>query len=170
MLTTPAPEPQTPATPQASPMQQTVVRQAVLTDVAVLAPLFDAYRQFYGRSSDVVAAESFLRERFDHGESVVFLAHAAGAPAGFTQLYPSFSSVSLARTFVLNDLFVVPSQRRAGVGSALLRAATDHARALGAVRVTLNTDIENTSAQAVYEARGWKRDREYFVYHFAPQG
>ena len=104
------------------------------------------------------------------GPCVVFLADATGAPAGFTQLYPSFSSVSLARTFILNDLFVVPSARRTGVGSELLRAATEYARSLGAVRVTLNTDIGNTTAQAVYEARGWKRDREYFVYHFAPQG
>jgi GNAT superfamily N-acetyltransferase len=148
----------------------TTVRQAVLADLAVLAPLFDGYRRFYGRPADLPAAESFLRERFNHGESVIFLAHAGGAPAGFTQLYPSFSSVSLARVFILNDLFVVPGQRRTGVGSELLRAATEHARALGAVRVTLNTDIQNTSAQAVYEARGWKRDREYFVYHFAPQG
>ena len=87
---------------------------------------------------------------------------------GFTQLYPSFSSVSLARTFILNDLFVVPGRRRAGVGSALLRAAVDYARSLGAVRVTLNTDIRNATAQATYEARGWKRDREYYVYHFTP--
>lgn len=151
-------------------MQKISVRQAVLDDLAVLAPLFDGYRQFYGRPSDVAAAEVFLRERFDHGESVLFLAHAEGAPVGFTQLYPSFSSVSLARTFILNDLFVVPSHRRTGVGSELLRAATDHARLLGAIRVTLNTDIQNASAQAVYEARGWKRDREYFVYHFLPQG
>jgi GNAT superfamily N-acetyltransferase len=146
------------------------VRQAVLADLPVLAPLLDGYRQFYGRSPDVAAAESFLRERFNHGESIVFLAHAAGGPAGFTQLYPSFSSVSLARTFILNDLFVVPSQRRAGIGTELLRAAVEYARALGAIRVTLTTDIENTSAQAVYESRGWKRDREFFVYHFAPQG
>jgi len=150
--------------------QDTTVRQAVLADLPVLAPLFDGYRRFYGRPTDVAAAQTFLRERFDHGESVIFLAHAAGAPAGFTQLYPSFSSVSLARVFLLNDLFVVPERRRTGVGSQLLRAATEHARALGAVRVSLNTDIQNTSAQAVYEARGWKRDREYFAYHFAPQG
>jgi GNAT superfamily N-acetyltransferase len=150
--------------------QDTTVRQAVFADLPVLAPLFDGYRRFYGRPTDVAAAQTFLRERFDHGESVIFLAHAAGAPAGFTQLYPSFSSVSLARVFLLNDLFVVPERRRTGVGSQLLRAATEHARALGAVRVSLNTDIQNTSAQAVYEARGWKRDREYFAYHFAPQG
>ena len=142
------------------------VRQAVLSDLPALAPLFDGYRQFYGRAPDVAAAESFLRDRFNHGESVLFLALDQDLPVGFTQLYPSFSSVSLARTFILNDLFVVPSHRRTGVGSELLRAAVDHARSLGAVRVTLNTDIQNTPAQATYEARGWKRDREYFVYHF----
>ena len=26
--------------------------------------------------------------------------------------------------------------------------------------------MTNTTAQATYEARGWKRDREYFAYHF----
>ncbi len=161
-------EDRTPAAADSRPRHEISVRQAVLADLPVLAPLFDGYRQFYGRAPDVAAAESFLRERFDHGESVVFLAHAAGKPVGFTQLYPSFSSVSLARTFILNDLFVAPGVRRAGVGTALLRAAVAHARSLGAVRVTLNTDIQNTTAQAVYEARGWKRDREYYVYHFAP--
>ena len=148
-------------------MPAVLVRQAVLADLAVLAPLFDGYRQFYGRAPDPAAAEAFLRARFDHGESVLFLAtDAGGAPAGFTQLYPSFSSISLARTFILNDLFVVPDRRRSGVGSALLQAAVDHARALGAVRVSLNTDVANTTAQATYEARGWRRDREYYAYHF----
>ena len=142
------------------------VRQAGLSDLPALVPLFDGYRQFYGRAPDSAAAESFLRDRFNHGESVLFLAVDQDLPVGFTQLYPSFSSVSLARTFILNDLFVVPSHRRGGVGSELLRAAVDHARSLGAVRVTLNTDIRNTAAQATYEARGWKRDREYFAYHF----
>ena len=149
-------------------MSERRVRQAVLSDLPVLAPLFDASRQFYDRASDLGAAESFLRDRFNHGESVLFLAFAGDDAVGFTQLYPSFSSVSLARTFVLNDLFVVPDRRRSGVGSALLEAAVAYARALGAVRVTLNTDIGNATAQATYEARGWKRDREYYVYHFTP--
>jgi GNAT superfamily N-acetyltransferase len=152
-------------------MPDVLVRQAVLADLAVLAPLFDGYRQFYGRPTDPAAAEAFLRARFDHGESVLFLAtDPAGRPLGFTQLYPSFSSVSLARVFILNDLFVVPDRRRGGVGSALLQAAVDHARSLGAVRVSLNTDVANAAAQATYEARGWKRDREYYAYHFTAFG
>jgi GNAT superfamily N-acetyltransferase len=144
------------------------VRQAAFDDIDSLAPLFDAYRQFYGKGSDIDAARRFLRDRFDHGESVVFLALDGDAAVGFTQLYPSFSSTSLARVFILNDLFVYQAHRRGGVATRLLDAATSYARALGAVRVTLNTDKGNTTAQATYEARGWRRDQEFYAYHFVP--
>ena len=65
---------------------------------------------------------------------------------GFTQFYPSFSSVSLARIFVLNDLFVHECARRKGVASKLLSAATEFAQVLGAV--------------------GWQRDEQFLVNHF----
>ncbi len=144
------------------------VRQAILSDLDALAPLFDGYRQFYRQSSDLAAARQFLLERFNHGESVLFLACDAESAVGFTQLYPSFSSVSLARTFILNDLFVAHNHRRQGVGSKLLHAATEFARLLGAVRVSLNTDIKNTTAQKTYQAQGWQRDEEFYTYHFKP--
>lgn len=73
-------------------MTSIIVRQAVLSDLAALAVLFDGYRQFYGRPSDVDAAKEFLAARFNHGESVLFIAFEDGVPVGFTQLYPSFSS------------------------------------------------------------------------------
>jgi hypothetical protein len=78
-------------------MNSTSVRQAVLADLEELAALFDQYRQFQGQASDVAAACSFLRERFDHGESVLFICHEGATAVGFAQLYPSFSSVSLSR-------------------------------------------------------------------------
>ena len=92
-------------------------RQAVLADLDALSVLFDEYRQFQGQPSDVAAARAFLLQRFDHGESVLFIAHAGAAPVGFAQLYPSFSSVSLSRVFVLNDLYVRASARRGGAAS-----------------------------------------------------
>jgi len=143
------------------------VRQAIYADLEALSSLLDDYRRFYGRASDKVAARAFLQARVEHGQSVVFLAQNDATPVGFTQLYPSFSSVSLARVFILNDLFVVPSHRRAGVGTLLLDAAAGYARAMGAVRLSLNTDVANTTAQALYEAKGWKRDQEYFAFHLA---
>src|SRR5581483_8937251 len=95
------------------------VIQAGVEDVGRLAPLFDAYRQFYRQPPDLDGAREFLTERLTRKESVVFLAVAEGArePAalGFVQLYPSFSSVKMRRIWVLNDLFVAREARRHGV-------------------------------------------------------
>lgn len=143
------------------------IRQAVLPDLDKLLPLFDAYRQFYGKDSDPAAARSFLLNRFDHGESVLFIAEKDGVTAGFVQLYPCFSSVSLARTFILNDLFVDAAYRRQGVAKRLIDAASDYAGSLGAVRLTLATTIGNSAAQRLYQASGWKRDEQFYVYHLA---
>lgn len=147
-------------------MNPITVRQAVLSDLEALAPLFDSYRQFYGRQSDVAAARAFLLARFNHGESVLFIAHAGGTPVGFTQLYPGFSSVSLARTFILNDLFVAEQARRQGVATALIAAATAFAQSVGAIRVSLSTATTNSTAQALYQSMGWTRDEQFYVYHY----
>jgi GNAT superfamily N-acetyltransferase len=148
-------------------MNTITIRQAVLSDLEALAPLFDNYRQFYGRPSDLQAATEFLSARFNHGESVLFIAHEGNQAIGFTQLYPSFSSVSLARTFVLNDLFVCEHARRKGVASKLMSAAVDYAGSLGAVRISLSTATTNEAAQRLYESAGWQRDQQFLVYHFA---
>src|SRR5689334_3098393 len=99
------------------------IRQATIADLDALAPLVDGYRQFYKQPSDPDAARRFLADRFHHRQSVIFLAAVDGKAAGFTQLYPSFSSISMARTFILNDLFVTPEARGLGVGKGLLKAA-----------------------------------------------
>lgn len=138
------------------------IRQAALADVGALSVLFDGYRQFYGRDSDVAAAKAFLTERFDHGESTLFIALEGSEAVGFAQLYPSFSSVSLGRIFILNDLFVSDSARRKGVGAKLLAASTDFAKTVGAIRLALSTAHTNTGAQALYEAQGWVRDDDFF--------
>lgn len=147
-------------------MSTIAVRQAVLSDLDALVFLFDRYRQFYGRTSDIAAAREFLSARFNHGESALFIAFDEGAPVGFVQLYPSFSSVSLARIFILNDIFVSDQCRKKGVGSRLIETATGYASALGAVRLSLSTAATNQTAQAVYESTGWKRDEQFFYYQF----
>ncbi|MDD1622688.1 MAG: GNAT family N-acetyltransferase [Methylococcaceae bacterium] len=146
-------------------MNTLTVRQAVLSDLNVLFPLFDDYRQFYGKASDPTAACSFLLDRFNHGESVLFIAEKESIAVGFAQLYPCFSSVSLARTFILNDLFVDARYRRQGVAKRLLDAAAEYAAALAAIRLTLSTAVVNTEARSLYQAAGWVRDEQFYVYH-----
>ena len=143
------------------------VRQATVDDVEQLVPLFDAYRQFYGRTSDAAAARTFLLARFANRESTLFIAHEGDTAIGFAHLYPSFSSVSLARIFILNDLFVQEQARRTRVASSLLSAAATFAVSLGAVRLSLSTALTNDAAHALYRSAGWNRDQQFSVYHLA---
>ena len=140
------------------------VRQATVADLDLLVPLFNAYRQFYRLPSEPERVRRFLLERFEHHQSVILLAFEYAAAVGFIQLYPSFSSGAMARIFILNDLFVAPEARRRGVGSALLQAAAEYGRSSGALQLVLSTEVTNTTAQAVYERIGWKRDTVFCVY------
>jgi GNAT superfamily N-acetyltransferase len=141
------------------------IRQATVADLDLLVPLFDAYRQFYRQPSDLERARRFLLDRFEHNQSVIFLAFQDAVAIGFTQLYPLFSSTLMARIFILNDLFVSPESRRCGAAAALLQAAAEYGRRVGAVRLGLSTEETNQTAQAVYESLGWKRDAVFRVYH-----
>lgn len=144
------------------------IRQAGVHDLDVIVPLFDAYRQFYQQPADPARARDFLAERFRHHESVILLAFGAdGAATGFVQLYPLFSSVRANRAYLLNDLYVAPAARRAGVARALLTAAAEFARANGAASMSLTTALDNAPAQRLYEALGWQRDTEFCEYHLA---
>jgi ribosomal protein S18 acetylase RimI-like enzyme len=133
-------------------------RHAGLADLDKIAPLFDAYRQFYGQGSDLPRARRWLEERMKRREAHVILAERDHHAVGFTLLYPSFSSVSTGHTLLLNDLFVAPEARRRGVATGLLDAALDLARELGALRVCLETARSNEIAQAVYRSAGWTAD------------
>ena len=137
-----------------------------LEQVELVAPLFDAYRQFYGQPPDLDGARRFLAERLGRGESVIFAVVEGGRALGFTQLYPSFSSVSMRPIWILNDLFVAEDARRRGVGARLLRAARDHALRTGAARLALSTAVTNTKAQALYERDGWRRDTAFLHYEY----
>src|SRR6185437_10339903 len=105
------------------------IRRASMPDLPRVAELFDAYRQFYGQPADPDGARQFLRERLQAADSVILVAEKEKRLAGFVQLYPSFSSVSMKRLWILNDLFVAPAHRRGAVARALMAAAEDFARA-----------------------------------------
>ncbi|MEO6154403.1 MAG: GNAT family N-acetyltransferase [Thermomonas sp.] len=127
-------------------------------DLDALIRLFDDYRQFYGQPSDLERAREWLRSRLRFGESVVFVAMRGGTMIGFTQLYPMYSSVRTARTWILNDLFVDAAVRRSGAGHALLNAAERFAREDGAIGISLETTQDNAAARGLYSAAGWNED------------
>jgi GNAT superfamily N-acetyltransferase len=145
-------------------MTRSIIR-ATIEHIDLIAPLFDGYRQFYKKPSDLVRARQFIKDRLIRHESVIFLAMDEDQALGFTQLYPSFSSTSMQRLWILNDLFVAPAGRRSGVGEALLERARQFAVEDGAKGLMLETAVTNTTAQKLYERLGWQRDTEYYVYN-----
>lgn len=143
----------------------THIRQASPADAGLIAPLFDAYRQFYEQLPDVSGARAFIAERLERKESTILLAQdRAGVTIGFCQLYPTFCSVEAAPIYVLYDLFVSPTARKTGAGRGLLVAAETTARAHGKVRMDLTTAHTNTRAQALYESLGWTLDTVFRAY------
>lgn len=148
----------------------TTIVRATIEDVPLIVPLFDGYRQFYKQPSDLEGARHFLSARLKENSSVIFLAlrtNQNGEPqaCGFTQLYPSFSSVSMKPLWILNDLFVMPETQHSGIGQALLERARTFAAETKSKGLTLTTAIDNYTAQALYKTAGWKRDEEFYVYH-----
>jgi GNAT superfamily N-acetyltransferase len=141
------------------------VFQASYEHLEEVSTLFDQYRMFYNSSSDYEAARQFLKERFEKRDSTIFLASIDGCIVGFTQLYPSFSSVSMKRVWILNDLFVDEGYRGNGVAKLLMSAAENFAWETGSVRIVLATQISNIAAQSLYESRGYAKDEEF--YHYA---
>ena len=146
-------------------MHSIKISTATKADVAAIAHLFDAYRQFYQYPPDLALANRYIAERIEKADSLILLAQDASAQAlGFCQLYPTFCSLEAKPIYALYDLYVAPAARGAGIGNLLLLAAEQSAREHGMCRLDLTTAKTNLPAQAAYEALGWVRDEVYFSY------
>lgn len=134
-----------------------MIKQGTIQDLKIIAPLFDAYRQFYGKTSDVQLAEEFLEARIINNESVIFIAYDNENNAtGFVQLYPLFSSTRLKRFWLLNDLFVSPSYRGKGFSKELIEEAKELCRKTDACAMLLETSVTNDIGNNLYPSAGFE--------------
>ena len=134
------------------------------SSISKLANLFNQYRIFYGEETDIQAATSFLKSRFNNKDSVILIALENFQMGGFIQLYPSFSSVGMQKIWILNDLFVDTDFRRQNVARNLMEAARKYAKETGALRIDLATQISNIFAQNLYESMSYTKDESFFHY------
>ena len=147
-------------------MKNIKIITADINSLDLLVPLFDQYRVFYKMASDIEAAKIFLSERITKEESIVYIAVQDGGAIGFTQLYPSFSSVSMQHSYILNDLYVSDQARNKGIASMLLTHAQDLCKRQGYKGLALETAMDNP-AQHLYEKLGWTKDTEHFHYFWS---
>jgi ribosomal protein S18 acetylase RimI-like enzyme len=144
-----------------------IVRRIAANEAELVVELFDKYRIFYKQASDIALAKSFITDRLNNNESVIYVAFIDDKPVGFTQLYPKYSSMRAVKNWILNDLYVDEAYRKQGIASALIQAAADFAKANNARFVQLETQTNNYTAQSLYESVGFiqqQPDAEFLVY------
>ena len=120
--------------------------------------LFAAYRAHYDQVNDPPRCDRWLREQLDAGRYACYLARdaATGRGVGMANVVVSPASIALSLYWQLRDLHVRPGSRRAGVGRALVDAVVADARAAGAARVSLQTEVSNDRALALYRSAGFE--------------
>lgn len=151
-------------------MIELTVKQISAGEAGVVFEMFDKYRTFYKQSSDIKLAESFITERLNNNESVIYVAFIDDKPVGFTQLYPKYSSMKAVKNWILNDLYVDEPYRMKGIATLLIQTTMDFADASNAKSVQLETQINNFNAQRLYESIGFiqqQPDDEFIVYRKA---
>ena len=143
------------------------LHQARIEDLEGVSNLFNLYRVFYQQTSDLEGAKTYINKRLESKDSVIFVVKDKQKYVGFIQLYPTFSSISMKRSWILNDLYVDVEARKQGIGEMLLHKAKDYAIETGAKSISLSTATDNYSAQQLYEKNGYIRDSEFYHYELS---
>jgi len=147
-----------------------MIRKATIQDLDQLTTLFDQYLVFYKKPSNIEKHKSFLKERLENNEAIVFMAfddEIKEKAIGFTLIYPTFSSVLLSKILILNDLYVDSSIRKNGTGEKLILKTVELAKELGVKLVRLRTAKNNIIAQGLYHKMGFVRDDLVYTYDLA---
>lgn len=140
------------------------IRIAHTEDIDLLVSLFDAYRVFYRKQSDIDTAKKFLSERIEKQQSIIFLAIYNKKMVGFTQLYPSFSSTKMSRLWILNDLYVSPNARGKGISKRLINKAKEYAKETLASGILLETEKSNIIGNRLYLQENFQLEQNNFYF------
>ncbi len=102
----------------------TTVRPATAHDACLLLELFGALADYEQLRDELHATEPQIVDALfgERPAAQALIAERGSDPAGYALFFPTFSSFMATRGIWLEDLFVLPEQRGAGVGRALLAA------------------------------------------------
>ncbi len=140
------------------------IKKATLSDLEAVLPLFDAYRVWYRKESNLDQARTFLSDRLSQNDSVIYLAWNNEKAVGFTQLYPSFSSTRMKRMWILNDLYIDEEYRGQGISKQLINAAKNLTNETKACGILLETETSNDIGNRLYPATGFELEKNNFYF------
>ena len=135
------------------------IREAVPDDAPVIAGLIDELATYERLAHESRPNPEALRRHLDPGsnprcEALLAVESPGGSPIGFALFFPSYSTFLTEFGLYLEDLFVRPAFRRAGVGKALLARVVELARERGCERVEWSVLTWNDSAIEFYRRLG----------------
>ena len=99
------------------------IRSATVDDVPLILALIRELAEYEREPDAVIATEALLAEQLfgERPAAEVLMAEQGGEPAGFALFFHNFSTWKGRRGLWLEDLFVRPRFRGAGIGLALMR-------------------------------------------------
>lgn len=130
------------------------VRLADVADAETIGQLLHDFNREFGEptpGSRVLGDR--VRRLLGAGETAVLLA--GGGPDGLAVLRFRPAIWSEGLECYVAELYVVPDRRGQGLGRALMEAAIEYARSLGAAYMDLGTSEDDVAARALYESLGF---------------
>jgi GNAT superfamily N-acetyltransferase len=133
-----------------------IVRSVTREDFAQWLPLWEGYNRFYGRFGEtalpVEITQMTWARFFDAYEPVhAMVAEQEGGLVGLVHYLFHRSTISIAPTCYLQDLFTAESARGKGVGRKLIEAVYEQAQLAGLNRVYWHTHATNSTAMRLYD-------------------
>ncbi len=155
-----------PAPPASS--SPAIVREAHAGDVPALLEMFAELAEYEHLTHELRATEKQLSEALfgprPAAEALIAEHRDSGAAIGYALCFPTFSSFLASRGVWLEDLFVRPAHRRAGVGQALLAAVAARLRERGGERLEWAALDWNEPALRFYSVLGARTMPEWITH------
>ena len=145
-----------------------IVRVATVDDVELLHR-FSIDLATYEDEPDAVTAtpQSLARDGFGKDPRfAALIAERGGNPVGFALYTFNYSVWTAARGIFIEDIWVVPEERRNGVARSLMRALAQECLAKGYKRIDLNV-LDWNPARGFYERQGFKWIRTWLPYRLS---
>ena len=143
-----------------------IVRAARPQDVPLLLVLFRELADYEQLAHEMRATEELLSEALfgERPAAEALIAERGSEAAGYALFFPTFSSFLTIQGVWLEDLFVRPAHRRAGVGMALLAAVAARVRERGGERLEWAALDWNELALGFYRGIGAQTMGEWITH------
>jgi GNAT superfamily N-acetyltransferase len=131
--------------------------EPVTNDLEPCLDLMRAYSEFDGIDFDPTRARRALEQMIRENHGRAWTVQFEGKAAGYVIVLFGFSLEYGGRVLEIDELFIQTESRGHGLGKDILEFVETQARMVGAILLTLETELRNEKAQAFYDKHGFTK-------------